>query len=133
MHFTVTFASPYEENLSYGLAFQPCPVWTKQGSNLGTTDRWLTIPDRSRPDYRLGHVAALFATEPGLRESAMVTPHAVVIAWPAGYGTEQDLATLLADLEKEGFTTDLLRADDARLHAGATSSSATSPSSKPRR
>ena len=109
MHFTVTFASRYEENLSYGLAFLPCPVWMRQGSNMGESDCWLTVPDRSRPDYRIGHVSALFGTEPGLRQSAMVTPHAVVIAWPSGYGTENDLATLLADLQWEGFTTDLLR------------------------
>ena len=109
MHFTVTFASPYEENLSYGLAVLPCPVWMRQGSNMGETDRSLTVPERSRPDYRIGHVSALFGTEPGLRQSAMVTPHAVVIAWPSGYGTEDDLATLLADLQWEGFTTDLVR------------------------
>ncbi|MFM9134569.1 MAG: hypothetical protein ACKOT0_03915 [bacterium] len=115
MHFTVSFASPYQENLSYGLGFMPCPVWMRQGSSRGETDLFLTVPDPTRPDYRLGHVAALFATEPGLRESAMAARHAVVIAWTTGHGTEHDLAMLLEDLEKEGFTTDLFRVDSARM------------------
>jgi hypothetical protein len=97
MHFTVTLRgeNTFDEDYSYGLVFNPMPIWVKG-------KEWLIAMDG--PKYSDGNVRRLLEVE-GLTErfeepkSATITVHAI------GLGSTRDYTTLIGDLEAEGFRT----------------------------
>jgi hypothetical protein len=102
MKFTVIFASHESSDLSYGLLFIPCPVWVQGGRqiiNLNPED----------PHYQPSGVRRLLTTERIILERrAEGTRACTVVIHPQGHGSWQDLSTLIADLEGEGFRVTLV-------------------------
>lgn len=97
MHFTVHLRGEgtTQDDFSYGLAFIPCPVWTKGAKQV------LNL-NPERPDLRRGSVGRLIAQE-GIQAKLSGAKRAVVLVHPSGHGSLADLATLQRDLLDEGF------------------------------
>ena len=93
MTFTVVFQSTVK-NLSYMLAFEPCPIWKKRNECLINLNP-------STPYYQLGSIKKLIEREKldGLIESK----ECVLIIQQDGHGSPQDLNNLELDLQQEGF------------------------------
>lgn len=95
MTFTIVFQS-ISYNLAYMLAFEPCPVWKKDLDSAP-----FLVPNPSNPHYELGSVAKLIKHE-NLIE-LISGRNCVVVIQEEGHGSEEDLKTLLLDLDNEGF------------------------------
>ncbi len=97
MHFTVHFRSEkvYQQDLSYGLVFIPCPCWTKG-------NRIVINLNRENPHYQMGSVRKLIEKE-RLDQWLGEQPQAIVLVHQIGHGTEKYKQKLLNDLDNEGF------------------------------
>lgn len=95
MTFTIVFQS-ITNNLAYMLAFEPCPVWKKASDSEP-----FLVPNPNHPHYELGSVAKLIKHE-NLTE-LISGKNCIVVIQKEGYGTDEDLKTLLLDLDNEGF------------------------------
>jgi hypothetical protein len=97
MHFTVHLRNEdtYQDDLSYGLVFIPCPVWVKG------KDEILNL-NPERPDYCKGSISKLIKKE-GLEKEFTVKRQAVILIHRIGYGSKKDFQTLQEDLIDEGF------------------------------
>lgn len=94
MTFTIVFQS-ITENITYMLAFEPCPVWKK--------NRQIElVPNNKNPHYELGSFKKLIEHE-DLFELVNEKKCAIVIH-NEGHGTDKDLKNLITDLENEGFS-----------------------------
>ena len=102
MHFTVVFEAQESDNLSYGLVFVPCPVWKKGDEQMINLHPEL-------PQYKKGDLGPLLSQERLERKFAEGGRRAVVVVHRSGHGTEEDLATLGADLKEAGFAVQEVR------------------------
>lgn len=91
MHFTIVFDGPESVGASYSLCFAPNPCWF-----LGPTN--ILALDRSTPDLPANAVRPLLNKVRRDLDAVPVT-RCVIVVHPNGYGTETDLARLVADCE----------------------------------
>jgi len=96
MHFTIVFDSQEGYDLTAGLVFKPTPVWVS-----GAEDLIVLRSDGAA--YRLGGLRALLDHPAMHRESPPDSQSVVVVVHKSGYGTQNDLDTLIADFEGEGY------------------------------
>ena len=97
MKFTVLFQGDENRDLSFGLCFVPCPVWTR-----GSQELLNLHPER--PDLQPGAVGRLRSLPSLCDEFKSIGTNVTVVAHPLGCGTDADLQVLLADLASEGFS-----------------------------
>jgi hypothetical protein len=100
--FTVVFHSSEGVDLSYGLLFVPCPVWSKGES-------WVVNLNPESPSYQLGSVKKLLGVEPIIEGLAGSARECLVVVHQVGHGDEAQLHLLQEDLESEGFKVSLCR------------------------
>ncbi len=108
MKFTINFRSTAEFNnhtgsydLSYGLVFIPVPVWIQGKRKILNLN-----PDS--PGYKKGSVSRLLNVE-NIEEILKDPKIATITVYSEGIGEQQDLDTLIEDLEKEGFIVNVMR------------------------
>ena len=97
MHFTVTLRgeNTFDEDYSYGLVFNPMPIWVKGKTRLVTM---------AGPKYDDGGLRQLLEAE-GLTEMFDEPRTATITVHPVGLGSSKDYTNLIGDLEAEGFHT----------------------------
>ena len=97
MHFTINLRGEktYQDDFSYGLVFIPCPVWVKGAEEI------LNL-NPERPNYVKGSIAKLINSEK-LSSKLTGEKEASVLVHHVGHGSDDDLTTLVNDLEEEGF------------------------------
>jgi hypothetical protein len=96
MHFTLVFDSQEGYDLTAGLVFKPTPIWVAGGRDL-------IVLRRDRPGYERGDARRLLDHPAMQRPFPTETDGVVVVVHESGFGEERDLATLVADLEAEGY------------------------------
>jgi hypothetical protein len=95
MHFTVVFRSRESADLSCGVVFNPTPtlLWDGHEVRLRSTGHRL-----ERGDFlTVFHLAGFD------QRRAKSSKDALIVIHDNGGGTDDDLATLRADLEEEGY------------------------------
>lgn len=102
MHFTVVFDSQERLALAFGLVFKPTPVWVADEEDL--------IVLRSvHASFERGDLQPLLDHPMMKRDLLMASRSAIVVVHDSGYGTEHDLAALVADLEAADFSVKRVR------------------------
>ena len=114
MEFTVTFTRTAAGDVEYSIPFAPNPLWSSTPEIRDGVDV-ICVPDRTQPHLQPGFVAALLATLPALVASLPQKRQIRIVAWPWGYGRQEDLDTLIADFEDEGFAVEVSVVDPAPL------------------
>jgi len=97
MNFTLVFPNHEGSELTVGLLFIPCAAWVQGG-------KILVIPDQTTPHYQqgsLGRLLNLATFAPKLKGRAKNIVHVI---HNTSHGTEEDLRSLMADCELEGYS-----------------------------
>ncbi len=100
MRFTVVFDGNEDACLSYGLDFQPSPIWKK--------NEQLFINLHSEvPGYQTGDFRKLLDKERVRWKINEGSNRVLIVVHSMNDGTREDLEALKREVEQEGFTVDV--------------------------